>query len=367
MKYYYINLLIISVLFSCGNHTSEKKNNKLETIHIDVNSSLPSVDFSNLIDSIKYVKLATDDNCLLRKIKKVLIIDNELFIFDNTLYVFGLDGKFKRKIGEKGKGPGELLTPFDFIYDKKSDNIEIFDFNGGKIKVFSRKGDFKFEKQFPFGGINRFEKLGNNYIATKSINGQKKEKNGALGYRIQIGNMENGFSQHKPLFLYDSNYVINQTFTKNRDKIFYLEALNDTIYEIDSTKHFSSRYYIDFGKNKMPKKISDLPLYDRFIALKDDFTTATRIDNFYVTPRFKYFSYLHNKKKENVLIVNDVIKIGEKITINDIEYSDFSFYNGSNIIASIEYPDSISKTLKKKISAPMNISDNPILTLFYLK
>lgn len=367
MKHPYVILIIILVFLSCNSNDSGEKSNSLETIPIDVSSSSPSIDFSNLIDSVKHIKLATADNYLLSKIKKMVILENELLIFDDMLYVFDLNGNFKRKIGTKGKGPGELIKPFDFEYDKKTGNVEIFDFNGGKLKVFTIKGDFISEMQFPFGHITRFEKNEDNYIALKSINNIKKEGRRAYGYKIQVGDFENGFAQYKPLYKYDDNLKINQTFTKSGNKIFYLQALNDTIFEIDPQKGFSSSYYIDFRENKIPDEINKLPLFERLSVLHDNYTVASRVNNFYVTPKFKYFNYLYNKNKHNVLVENNEIKIGEKIIVNDIEYSNFSHYDGNNIIVSIGYPDVISESLKKSFDTPINIYDNPIVTLFYLK
>ena len=66
----------------------------------------------NQLDSIKIVKLATDTNCLLGGIIKVIIEDSLIFIRDanEKLFVFDLNGKFRNMIGVMGNGPLEYTS-----------------------------------------------------------------------------------------------------------------------------------------------------------------------------------------------------------------------------------------------------------------
>jgi hypothetical protein len=56
-------------------------------------------------------------------------------------YVFTEQGKFIRKIGSKGQGPGELLGPMYFDVDDDGD-IYVFDNRNSCISIFKKTGEF---------------------------------------------------------------------------------------------------------------------------------------------------------------------------------------------------------------------------------
>lgn len=68
----------------------------------------------------------------------------ELVVLDkgNTcLYVFSTEGKFIRKMGRPGQGPGDLLEPCYFTIDTVGD-IYVYELLNNRFSIFSKEGKF---------------------------------------------------------------------------------------------------------------------------------------------------------------------------------------------------------------------------------
>jgi len=369
MKKYFIFILIVVVYQAC-NTSKEGNITNIENLEINVKDTISQIDITPFVKKVVHIKLETRDACLLQDVKKIVVTPSELLIFDGFVYVFDLDGNFKYKVGELGKGPGEILQGFDFVVDNKTGNIEIYDFKQHKLVLFAKDGTFLTEKKkLTIHDITRFEKFENgNYVVMQSLSNIPINNQGLLGYKICVGNFEDGFTQYRPLYKhqYDSNATLNQSFTKSGSHFYYLEVLNDTIFEINNQKGFSSSFYVDFGKNKMPKNIVKLPTIDRMIALRDSKHVATVVDNFYCWKDYIYFNYLYNEHRWNVLRINGRLYISKYISFKDIKYPRFDYFDGEKVLASIVYPDRMDMSLKKVFNTTPSIYDNPIITLFYL-
>lgn len=62
---------------------------------------------------------------------------------ENCIKVFDESGKFKRQIGKKGQGPGELSDPFLLTINNKNGTIYCSDRGNGRISIFTFDGKFK--------------------------------------------------------------------------------------------------------------------------------------------------------------------------------------------------------------------------------
>jgi hypothetical protein len=69
-------------------------------------------------------------------------INNSIFLYENKVgvLVFNRNGKFLRKIGSKGRGPGEYIYGLDFTVDKKTETVYINDLT--EIKTYNKEGKF---------------------------------------------------------------------------------------------------------------------------------------------------------------------------------------------------------------------------------
>lgn len=82
-----------------------------------------------------------------KKISKILLRNGKIFIYDrrkaNALLMFDISGKFERRIGKRGGGPGEYNILWGFTVDESvylfagtclKKCVLVFDYSGGHVK-----------------------------------------------------------------------------------------------------------------------------------------------------------------------------------------------------------------------------------------
>jgi len=60
---------------------------------------------------------------------------------NHSIYKFHQDGRFEKRIGRRGKGPGDLLTPGHLQCDAK-ENIYVLDVNNGRVQRLTDDGGY---------------------------------------------------------------------------------------------------------------------------------------------------------------------------------------------------------------------------------
>ncbi len=135
LKYYYMRtqiplvILIVSLVsVSCNDNTSANKG-KANNVKSDLFAHvlrLPATGEDTLkasyfADTIIYVPLETNEESLIRMIEKIWVNDSLVLIYCEQagILLFRHNGQFIRKIGKRGKGPGEYgkIFHFDVIRD----------------------------------------------------------------------------------------------------------------------------------------------------------------------------------------------------------------------------------------------------------
>lgn len=80
---------------------------------IKVEEPMPVINTSDIIEDYRYIPLETTSQSLMGMIRKVEFYKDRIYIYDvetNMVYIYDKSGKFLRKIGQKGGGPGEFTT-----------------------------------------------------------------------------------------------------------------------------------------------------------------------------------------------------------------------------------------------------------------
>ena len=154
MRYYSIFLLII-FLFSCSNKEKwegiiEKKNGIIYIQNPEngkwnnqkkmILKKLISIGGEN--NNTTYT-LARPGNVKTDGSQNIYILD----FLDNCVKVFDKNGKYIRKIGTTGSGPGELYGPKYFDLDSNGD-IHIYEAMNNRTSIFYSNGNFKRSFQF---------------------------------------------------------------------------------------------------------------------------------------------------------------------------------------------------------------------------
>ena len=270
MKLDYIALfLVLFFLAACGSKSSSLDmvdDNALpaeETFKdIDLANNLKDCGkpllLSDIVKDVEYVKLETQDNILIGDIKQLKRTEKFVFIYSrnqNHVMMFDTSGKFIRKIGRVGQGPGEIAN-IDFF--TVSDNLVfIYPFSrNGSLTVYDMRDNI-FVKEIPLKWPNFYSEAIDvmedclvYYPGTVS-NGNERvfisacvvnEKGETL--MEQIPYLPAGVDKSEMTLSSDASWIY-----QGRSNVY--SQINDTIYGITCDSIYP-RYRLSLGKYGLP-------------------------------------------------------------------------------------------------------------------
>lgn len=137
-----LTLLMILMLGMLTTSNEEDNNTVTENCYVmnlDSAEKLEKMTYSSLFSKAGIIVLEDTDESLLGKVDKIEFLDNYLYVLEKRrgLFLFDKQGKFVRKIGNKGNGPGEYVSPDDITVDKVNKKIYILDSNQRVLKYSS--------------------------------------------------------------------------------------------------------------------------------------------------------------------------------------------------------------------------------------
>ena len=120
----YIILFLIT-LSSCNSHKEEHDGDILRIVIPDTKEEERTQLYaSDFISDIEYVSLETQPQCLIGEFYDISISENYILVYSSTeanCFLFSRNGKFIRKIGQRGNGPEEYVNGLYLIkIDEKS-------------------------------------------------------------------------------------------------------------------------------------------------------------------------------------------------------------------------------------------------------
>ncbi len=120
--------------------------NSMQQIDIPSDIDTSSIDLGELIDSIYFIRLETNADCLIGNIDKILFFNDKILIIEKlqrkSVLLFSETGRFIKKIGTEGRGPGEYTNISDVAVDNRNNKIVILDDFGGKLLFYDFDGNF---------------------------------------------------------------------------------------------------------------------------------------------------------------------------------------------------------------------------------
>jgi len=267
MKNIFISLLIISVtlLASCNNTGQSKKSlsdqteNIGEGLRIDIDlSKQPIMYTSDLYDTMSYIPLETNPDCMIGTISTLLFIDNKFIISDNnttkSIFVFDSKGKFLNKIGRQGRGPQEFDSPDDIVFNKYRNEIIIWSNNDKKLLTYKPDGSFVSEVKLDWRiyalsvlDENTLILYFNNMVNTNIAKGEE--------YNFVCVDLKgNVISKQVP---FDSNNdkfsgACQFSFESNKDSLLFCYPYSNSIFKIYKDS-LVPKYFINYGKQNIPQ------------------------------------------------------------------------------------------------------------------
>jgi hypothetical protein len=229
-------------------------NSKSNELNIESKSS-QKIFLSELVSQINYELLETTEINTIAYIDKLLIYQNRLYLFDSKtmkISLFDNKGNFINQKADIGRGPGEHLFITDFLIDSINNNIELLDNGNRKILKLDLNLNFKCERQMQYY-VRNFSLLSNNlyaYLTDNYPNHNLFKSNSDNVFLLDSNNkFINSFMPIKDL-KYLTGPAPNR-FVKYGNGINFSTSYDTHIYYLTSDKCIE-KYYINFGKNKVP-------------------------------------------------------------------------------------------------------------------
>lgn len=349
-------LLLFSFMFLSCDETKHVNADGVYTIDLDNIQRKENESFSSLFKSAGVIILETTDNSLLAKIDKIDFIDDSLYVLERGkgLYLFNEKGKFIRRIGDKGVGLGEYITPMDISVDIENKKMYLLDSQTQTVLKYSANGDyessFKLDNEKMF--CNRIQYYNGKLYTNLYTYGDSESK-----FLLSEVNIKDGERTSFWLDAMQYNKGWNDLFIANQQPFIsqyagkpkFYQLFMDTIFEITrddiqpyivfQSKNFVTKDFLDFQKEtqKASKIFSDLNSTDRIY----------NICNYLESDRYIYFNYYI----ENNLYIAFYDKSQKSTFVTQNVNNDLFYVNNEGVQL---FPNFISFDEKRAYSVEMN-------------
>lgn len=240
-----IYMLLLAVFTGCqhkGKETvAEAAGNVADTTVIELTidpDKIPAVPFDSLMDDVKFVRLQTDDRCLVGVVDQFICTDNYIFIMDResarAVFCFDMQGRFVRKIGRTGSGSGEYVRLCNIALSADKEHLIIVDW-AGKLLYYDFYGNLVKAVKVDIGKLpfDSIEEIDNQIIAAYyNIGCQEEDEKPMLTvanstdgdilyrtfptYQTKLFRMNNGMF---PFRKYGGNVYLNKSWTQSFYKV----------------------------------------------------------------------------------------------------------------------------------------------------
>lgn len=394
IKYLYLSLCVFSLFFfsSCDNVENievDYAETNMELIEVDKIPYLKNKSLSNIIKTIDYVVLETNDDSLFGEITDIKVVNEKIFIHDrvsDSILVFSAQGKFLNRIDAKGEGPGEFVDIESFTID--SDNDQIIIGAKGKILVYDFKGSLRSEIKTVLGMAWQISYTGNNVLAiyTNYINIVEEQKfNHLLFYDLKDKQIVGRSLPFNKLVRLENMTSFYNSFSSGEVK--YLSIpYKEYVWEISGNNVFPA-FHIDFGDNSLSKEfeedyLSNPRLTSSLVRQKVKDNGWSKLTGNAVLVGTDHLCFTYYEGGEYHEIIYDLnTRKGFKVeysVINDLDGSDYitqravfkdqfvSIASAGDLLIHLEEGKIEDKDLEVLIS-DLEVEDNPVLRFIRYK
>jgi len=251
---YFFSLILIT--FSCNSQYSI-------LYEIDPRNFVENkIILSEIADDITYIPL--DNNIPFTYFNHV-ITPTSCYIAAKGIGIleFDREGNLIKKIGSRGRGPGEFWYGMEFAVDERTGNVYVLDH--GKVKVYSQSGIFLrdiFFKEYIGGyGMGGDIEIYNSllFIPDYLSTGDSKY---CWVFLDTLGNLVAKKENSVPPF--HTNIVTKGSIYRFENKLFYYNYFNDTIYSISSDLSINAAYLFAKGDHRWPRAMIETNSQSQF-------------------------------------------------------------------------------------------------------
>ena len=242
------------------------------TIKIATNNGTPDLD--SIVRNHKFTLLETSEECLVGEVYKLSCRNKKYYILDRhlqkALFVFDEEGKFRNRIGRRGRGPGEFIEPTDFIVSDST--VTVFDMFGHKLLYYNPDGTFIRSVRLPYS-IYEIESGGDG-SAIYAVGGDNSKCDSLKNYELleigPEGDIRAKVYKNKYSMDFSNKYDL-QGFDED---VIYKKAFRPAVY-MRRDKKLYAKYIFDIPSHALPGDYEKLCRgnFERFIKqYRDEYT-----------------------------------------------------------------------------------------------
>ena len=242
------------------------------TIKIATSNDTPDLD--SIVRNHKFTRLETSEECLVGEVYKLSCRNKKYYILDRhlqkALFVFDEEGKFRNRIGRRGRGPGEFIEPTDFIVSDST--VTVFDMFGHKLLYYNPDGTFIRSVRLPYS-IYEIESGGDG-SAIYAVGGDNSKCDSLKNYELleigPEGDIRAKVYKNKYSMDFSNKYDL-QGFDED---VIYKKAFRPAVYMLRD-KNLYAKYIFDIPSHALPGDYEKLCRgnFERFIKqYRDEYT-----------------------------------------------------------------------------------------------
>lgn len=342
-------LILIVLLPSCWESRQKAVTPAEIVAKVDVSESDKGFDVCQIANLEKVIPLETVGNALIGEIDKLEMDDNHIVILDKrmrTVWLFGTDGKFIRRIGRLGNGPKEYVSLDDMCFDKENGTVWIWDRVKQVMLEYDLTGELLKEVATGFSS-NVFAKTKDGFWLYYSY--LKNPDNCSLILvNEEMDHLVKGFFATKETF----PVSLSSGFTSWAGKEYFYFPLSNVLYSLDGTE---ARPYIefDFGERTLPySKIVNMSP-EEYETLIDSGSYLGGLKNVQLSSKYCFFQFSSTVQNKYVTAYYGVLDL------ETLKVEVFSYLNGSDLL--VDFSSLLCVTANDELVYPICPSKhNPI-------
>ncbi|MDD4781810.1 MAG: 6-bladed beta-propeller [Tissierellia bacterium] len=376
-------LLLMNIFISCDLKNTNTSNKK-ESIPIDLNRN-DQISIFDVFSGIEIIPLETNENSLLTFLigepDKIVKYNDNFYFLDkpqDAIIIFNSEGKFQRKISQKGQGPNEYISIGDFNINRFTGNLEILSPEGRYVNIYGSDNIFirriKLPRDLPV--VHQFHLLIPDIYVFASYASDFK----IFFYSVKDNKIIEGdynlpeWFNHKttfapasrnPFYLYNDTVCFNQIY--NGD-VFTLSPID---YDL------LPRYSWDFGVNNFdPSILPEDETFDYYLELLKKISINYAIlfqiyqenDEYYFT-RFKFknrYKHLILNKNTHEYLLFERFKEGGQCLPQWIDEDAIYTFVSPGFLHHIIDPSFLNEENQYKYSQ-IKEDDNPVIIKYIFK
>ena len=375
-------LLCLGVMFiSFGCNNSQVKDTKPHlVIDIDTLSTDGTILFSQVFDDYEIIPLETNEDCIIGSVASIRFCNDYIVILDSriskSVFVFDHNGKFIRKIGSIGKGPGEYISPHSISINDNTKEILVYDGIYNKVNIYSFSGEFHKSIKLDQQGLGRKSiEVFDDIIYTNSHLEHGVEN---IVYGVDYnGNIAGARLKNNFKFKDNQSFAAYNHFYKTPDGLRFRSWLLDDVYRISDnfieplislkSEKESIREEVQYA-NHRPKHLN----ITNYVEINSFSILEYSIDGYYYT----VFCDLNNRNVRSVKFLdfrNDLIQLsGKQMGYFYTSYKDYlvSMVRNEPLFLKEDFVEKVKAgSIKSKNHdlGQVTLESNPVIIMYKFK